>query len=73
MYARIVRLFKEIKSKFKESDNIVCISHGFYIRTVISYMRACSDTPLELLCSKNIKFNNLDLYDLYNDKVFHFL
>lgn len=73
MYVKIIRLFKELRSKFKDEDNVVCVSHGFYIRTVISYMRGCLDTPLELLCSKNIKFNNLDLYDLYNDKVFHFL
>lgn len=71
MYVRIIRLFKELRSKFKEEDNIICISHGFYIRTVISYMRGMLDTPLELLCSKNIKFNNLDLYSLNDDKIYH--
>lgn len=73
MYVKIIRLLKELRLKFKDEDNVVCISHGFYTRTVISYIRGMLDTPLELLCSKNIKFNNLDLYDLYNDKVFHFL
>jgi broad specificity phosphatase PhoE len=71
MYVKIMRLLKELRSKFKEEDNVVCISHGFYIRTVISYMRGMLDTPLELLCSKNIKFNNLDLYSLNDDKIYH--
>ena len=49
--------------KYKKTDdrNIIWVTHGLFGRTAYSFYNHTTDTPYELINSKNIQFRNLDM------------
>lgn len=50
-----------LKSKNADNRNIIWVTHGLFGRTTYSFYNHTTDTPYELINSKNIQFKNLDM------------
>ena len=50
-----------LKSKKTNYRNIIWVTHGLFGRTTYSFYNHTTDTPYELINSKNIQFKNLDM------------
>lgn len=64
MIKKYMNFVDDFIRNYKIEDNVVCISHGFYIRGLKSFWDNEKDSPYELINSKNFEFKNLDMLEL---------